>query len=48
MKVQSNKSVNIVKKYGRQERLNATKFSFLGDLNDKKVLDTGGGKGTCH
>ena len=48
MEVRNSKSINTVnKKYDAHahERLNTTKFSFLGDLKDKKVLDMGGGKG---
>ena len=47
MKVRNSKSINTVnKKYDAHahERLNTTKFSFLGDLKDKKVLDMGGGQ----
>ena len=46
MKMQNGKSKAVVKnKYSAHERLNTEKFSFLGDLKDKKVLDMGGGKG---
>ena len=43
MKMQNGKSKAVVKnKYSTHERLNTEKFSFLGDLKDKKVLDMGG------